>query len=83
MAATIPAYDRIMLWQGRVWALRLTPLGTAREVDFFDLSRGFIGSAQLGRGMPVALLPGQRLVVLERDDDDVLYLQAYAVSGLK
>lgn len=81
IAPVVPAYEWLTTVGNRVWAIRFTPRGQPRSADLFDLTKGYVGSVSLGNAMPVAVLPGNRLVSLERDEDDVYSIHVYGSSG--
>jgi hypothetical protein len=68
LAPVVRPYDRLVQsHDGRVWAVRTGPRGSARQVDVFSLDRGYVGWANVRRANPVALLSdGAHVRLLER-----------------
>lgn len=78
VASTVPAYRALAVDHlHRTWAIRTTAARTATLVDLYDATRGYLGTATIGRANPVAFLSDGAMVSLERDDDDAPVLVVY------
>lgn len=80
MAPNVPAYARLVLDTGmRIWAVRTAFPGEVLSADVFTIERGYVGTVRLDRINPAAFLSDGRLVSIEKDDNDVPMVIAYAV----
>lgn len=81
VASVVPAYQSLAVDRAnRVWAVRTAPTKAATVVDVFDMSRGYLGTTNLGRAKPIAFLADGALVSLERDDDDAPVIVVYNIT---
>lgn len=65
---------------GETWVRRRTDDGLAFLIDVFDEAGGYHGTLPPGAPFPAAFLPGDRIVVAEKDPTDVPVITVYAIQ---
>lgn len=64
---------------GETWIRRRTDDGAAFLIDVFDGTGAFLGTLPPGSPFPAAFLPGDRIVVADKDSMDVPVVSVYSV----
>ncbi|MDX1395208.1 MAG: hypothetical protein R3195_12495 [Gemmatimonadota bacterium] len=77
--------DVLIATDGTLWVERFEPGGRAENlsgpIDLFDASGAYMGTLPAGTRFPIALLPGDRIAVAEKDAFDVERLVVLRVSA--
>ena len=77
----IPAIGAITITpEGGLWIQRVDPGRPNPAVDIIDPKGEYVGTLGLGTPWPIAILPGERPLVLEDDSLGVTHLVAYRID---
>ncbi len=77
----VPIVEAVVVTpEGGLWVKRRNPGTQERSVDVFDNDGQYLGTMTPSPPFPVAFLPGERFIAIEKDSLDVQTLAVYGVQ---